>query len=59
MPLNNIIECEIFDLWGIDFVGPFPSSYNNKYILVVVDYVLKWVEAVVAPTNDVKMVIKF
>lgn len=32
---------EVFDLWGIDFMGPFPSSIGNKYIVVVVDYVVK------------------
>lgn len=37
MPLNNILEVELFDVWGIDFMGPFPSSYNNRYILVAVD----------------------
>ncbi|GJS30515.1 reverse transcriptase domain-containing protein [Tanacetum coccineum] len=26
MPQNAIQVCEIFDLWGIDFMGPFPSS---------------------------------
>lgn len=45
MPLTNILEVELFDLWGIDFMGPFPSSFNNQYILVAVDYVFKWVEA--------------
>nr|GEX28425.1 reverse transcriptase domain-containing protein [Tanacetum cinerariifolium] len=34
MPLNSIQTCEIFDVWGIDFMGPFPSSRGNKYILV-------------------------
>nr|GEY10659.1 reverse transcriptase domain-containing protein [Tanacetum cinerariifolium] len=37
MPQNSIQVCEIFDVWGIDFMGPFPSSRGNKYILVVVD----------------------
>ncbi|GJT92978.1 reverse transcriptase domain-containing protein [Tanacetum coccineum] len=37
MPQNAIQVCEIFDLWGIDFMGPFPSSRGNKYILVAVD----------------------
>jgi len=46
MPQNSILEVEIFDVWGIDFMGPFPSSYGNKYILVAVDYVSKWVEAI-------------
>ncbi|XP_013614144.1 PREDICTED: uncharacterized protein K02A2.6-like [Brassica oleracea var. oleracea] len=39
-------------------MGPFPSSYGNKYILVDVDYVSKWVEAVASPTNDAFVVIK-
>jgi len=42
MPLQSILEVEVFDCWGIYFVGPFPSSYYNEYILVVVDYVSKW-----------------
>ncbi|GKF40454.1 reverse transcriptase domain-containing protein, partial [Tanacetum coccineum] len=45
MPQNLIQVCEIFDVWGIDFMGPFPSSQGNKYILVAVDYLSKWVEA--------------
>ncbi|GJS69073.1 reverse transcriptase domain-containing protein [Tanacetum coccineum] len=44
---------------GIDFMGPFPSSRGNKYILVAVDYFSKWVEAKVLPTNDARVVIKF
>ena len=45
MPLTYNLQVEIFDFWGIDFMGPFPKSHNYKYILVVVDYVSKWVEA--------------
>ncbi|GJZ56838.1 reverse transcriptase domain-containing protein [Tanacetum coccineum] len=41
MPQNAIQVCEIFDVWGIDFMGPFPSSHGNKYILVAVDYLSK------------------
>ncbi|KAJ9543839.1 hypothetical protein OSB04_023546 [Centaurea solstitialis] len=59
MPLNYILEVELFDVWGIDFMGPFPSSYSNRYILVAVDYVSKWVEAVASPTNDARVVSKF
>nr|GEW68992.1 DNA-directed DNA polymerase [Tanacetum cinerariifolium] len=44
---------------GIDFMGPFPSSKGNKYILVVVDYLSKWVEAKALPTNDARVVVKF
>ncbi|GJT75962.1 reverse transcriptase domain-containing protein [Tanacetum coccineum] len=50
--------CEIFDVWGIDFMGPFPSSRGNKYILVAVDYLSKWVEAKALPTNDARVVCK-
>nr|GEW24291.1 DNA-directed DNA polymerase [Tanacetum cinerariifolium] len=59
MPQNAIQVCEIFDVWVIDFIGPFPSSKGNKYILVVVDYLSKWVEAKALPTNDARVVVKF
>ncbi|GKF28430.1 reverse transcriptase domain-containing protein, partial [Tanacetum coccineum] len=41
---------------GIDFMGPFPSSRGNKYILVAVDYLSKWVEAKALPTNNARVV---
>ena len=59
MPLNPILEIEIFDVWGIDFMGPFVSSYGKSYILLAVDYVSKWVEAVALSTNDAKSVVNF
>ena len=59
MPLQNIVEVEIFDCWGIHFISPLPTSFGNEYILVAVDYVSKWVEAVAAPKNDAKTVVKF
>ncbi|KAL5550354.1 hypothetical protein UlMin_000530 [Ulmus minor] len=59
MPLTNILVIELFDVWGIDFMGPFPPSFSNKFILVAVDYVSKWVEAVALPTNDSRVVIRF
>ncbi|KAL0898772.1 hypothetical protein Bca101_082733 [Brassica carinata] len=58
MPQNPILEVEVFDAWGIYFMGPFPSSYGNKYIFVAVDYVSKWVEALASPTNDSRVVVK-
>nr|GEZ73282.1 reverse transcriptase domain-containing protein [Tanacetum cinerariifolium] len=59
MPQNFIQVCEIFDVWGIDFMGPFLSSKGNKYILVAVDYLSKWVEAKALPTNYARVVVKF
>uniref|UniRef100_A0A2N9IZ94 Integrase catalytic domain-containing protein n=1 Tax=Fagus sylvatica TaxID=28930 RepID=A0A2N9IZ94_FAGSY len=59
MPLNPILVIEIFDCWGIDFMGPFPPSFGNLYILVAVDYVSKWVEAVACKKNDHRTVVKF
>nr|GEW99448.1 reverse transcriptase domain-containing protein [Tanacetum cinerariifolium] len=59
MPQNFIQICEIFDVWGIDFMRPFPSSKGNKYILVAVDYLSKWVKAKALPTNDARVVVKF
>ena len=59
MPMRPILEVEIFDLWEIDFMGPFPPSDGKEYILVVVDYVSKWVEAISTRTNDHREVIRF
>jgi len=53
------ITVEIFDVRGIDFMGPFPNSFGNLYILVAVDYMSKWVEAVASRTYDNKVVVKF
>jgi hypothetical protein len=50
---------EIFDVWGIDFMGPFPTSEQCEYILVAVDYMSKWVEAlpcVVAESKNSKKI---
>ena len=59
MPQHPIQVCEVFDVWGIDFMGPFPSSRGNRYILVAIDYVSKWVEAQALPTNDARVVVGF
>ncbi|XP_074293573.1 uncharacterized protein LOC141620659 [Silene latifolia] len=58
MPMNYILEVELFDVWGIDYQGPFPSSNGYEYILVAVDYVSKWVEAIPTKTCDAKSVTK-
>jgi transposase InsO family protein len=54
MPLNYNLQVELFDVWGINFMGPFPKSKDCKYILVAVDYVSKWVEALPCRAADVK-----
>nr|GEV27615.1 reverse transcriptase domain-containing protein [Tanacetum cinerariifolium] len=59
MPQNSIQVYEIFNVWGIDFMGPFSSSRGNTYIPVAVDYLSKWVEAKALPTNDAQVVCKF
>ena len=51
MPMNYSLVVEPFDVWGFDYMGPFPSSNGYTHILVVVDYVIKWVEAI--PTSSV------
>ncbi|XP_070020466.1 uncharacterized protein [Nicotiana sylvestris] len=59
MPFTNILEIDIFDVWGIDFMGPFFSSCRNTYILVAIDYVSKRVEAVSLPNNEARSVVAF
>nr|GEZ66122.1 reverse transcriptase domain-containing protein [Tanacetum cinerariifolium] len=59
MPQNVNQVYEIFNVWGTYFMGPFPSSRGNRYILVAVDYLSKWVEAKALLTNDARVVVKF
>nr|GEX78086.1 reverse transcriptase domain-containing protein [Tanacetum cinerariifolium] len=58
IPYNSIEVYEIFNAWGINFMGPFSSSRGNKYILVAVDYLSKWVVAKALPFNDTRVVCK-
>ena len=59
MPQQPMLFCEVFDVWGIDFMGPFTVSFGYVYILLAVDYVSKWVEAKPTRTNDAKVVVHF
>jgi hypothetical protein len=59
VPLNPILVVELFDVWGITFMGLFPNSYGYLYILMDVDYVSKWVEAIACKTNDHRVVLQF
>ena len=59
MPLNAILVVDLFDVWGIDFIGPFLVSFGYIYILVGVDYVSKWVEIMPCRTTNHMVVLKF
>jgi len=59
MPQQPMLFCEVFDVWGIDLMGPFLVSFGFTYILLVVDYVSKWVEAIATRTNDSHVVVAF
>ncbi|XP_022003045.1 uncharacterized protein LOC110900465 [Helianthus annuus] len=59
MPQNPIQILEIFDVWGIDFIGPFPTSGGNRYNLLMIDYVSKSVETQALPINDARVVVRF
>ncbi|RDY11036.1 pol, partial [Mucuna pruriens] len=54
MPQQPILFCEVFDVWGIDFMGSFPVSNGYSYILLAVDYVSQWVKVVATKTKDAK-----
>ena len=59
MPLNLILVVDLFNVWGIDFMGPFPSSFGYVYILVGVDHVSKWVKVVPCRAAGNRVVLKF
>ncbi|XP_074299123.1 uncharacterized protein LOC141630155 [Silene latifolia] len=55
---RTVAKVGVFDVWGINYQLPFPSSKGNRYILIVVDYVSKWVEVVASVHFDTKTVIQ-
>ena len=59
MPLHGVLVVELFDVWGIDFMGHFLSLFGSLYILLTVDYVSKWFNAIACPRNDVNLVVNF
>ncbi|RDX81271.1 Tf2-11, partial [Mucuna pruriens] len=59
MPQQPILFCEVFDVLGIDFMGPFLVSNGYSYILLAVDYVSRWVEAITTKTTNAKVVVEF
>ena len=50
--MNYSLAVEPFDVWGFDCMGSFPSSNGYTHILVVVDYVTRWVEAIPISSAD-------
>jgi len=59
MPQQPMLFCEVFDVWGIYFMGHFPVSFGFTYILMAIDYVSKWVEAKATRTNDARVIVDF
>ena len=57
MPLQGIMVVQIFYVWGIDFMGHFPPSFGNLFIVLPVDYISKWVEDIAYPKNDANIVV--
>jgi hypothetical protein len=53
MLMSPILEIEVFDCWGINFIGPFPQSFGNLYILLAIDYVSKWVEVIACKVTHI------
>ena len=58
-PYPQFLVSEIFDVWGINFTGPFHVFFGEVYIILTVDYVSKWVEAKATQTDDAKVVVGF
>jgi hypothetical protein len=54
MHLHYNLQVEIFDVWGIDFMGPFQKSYDSDYILIAIDNLSKWVEALSCRAADAR-----
>ena len=52
MAMNYSLVIEPFNVWGFDYMGPFPASNGYTHILVAVDYVTKWVEVIPTSSDD-------
>jgi len=59
MPQQPMLFCEVFDVWGIDFIGPFSISFGITYILLAIYYVSKCIEAKAIKANDARVIINF
>jgi len=52
--LHYNLQIKIFDMWGIGFMGPFQKFHDSEYILIAIDYVSKWMEALPCRATDAK-----
>ena len=59
IPLQGIMVVQLFDVWEMDFMRPFPVSFGNTYIFLAVDYVSKWVKVAACPKNEANTVMGF
>ena len=59
IPQTPMIFCKIFDVWDINFMGPFLLSFGFLYILLAIVYLSKWVETKATRTNDSRVVTDF
>lgn len=59
MTKAKMLEAELFNVWGIEFMGSFVNSYGYKYIIIIVEYVSKWVEVHSLAYNRGKKVVTF
>ena len=62
MPLISVNPSLTFQIWAIDFIGPFPipaKRIGARYIITVVEYVTKWAEAEPIDTCSSEIATKF
>lgn len=59
MPQVPIMLVEVFDFWGIDFMGSFLKSQDKEHIVAAVDYVSKWIKTKTTRGNDAKTDVEF
>ncbi|MCO5606023.1 hypothetical protein L7F22_060210 [Adiantum nelumboides] len=57
---KTIMAFDVFEKWGIDAIGPLPITRRGKsYILIAVDYLSRWAEAIAIKQITAKDVAKF
>ena len=62
MPLISVNPSLTFEIWAIEFIGPFPIPAKRtgaRYIITVVEYVTKWAEAEPVDTCSSEIAAKF